>query len=182
MGPDPWRSRLFLLKDCHNHSRQTFSDTKYNMNISGPYEFIVNRSFQGTAWAPTKSCIDYSMLYGYSGVTETELETINLMPNLEALSVWYQKTHKPDYWLAWQALTQVSDLMFKSNMLARYYAYNAYEFIFKDSALVYQGVLAGLSTENQQAVYTDPLFGLDSTDKIAFWVIASENGDQSTSW
>lgn len=63
--------------------------------------------------------------------------------------------------------------MFKSNMLSRYYAYNCYEYIFKDSALVYQGVLAGLSTVNQQAVYTDELFGLDSTDKLAFWVIAS---------
>jgi len=43
-------------------------------------------------------------------------------------------------------------------------------------------VLAGLSSANQQAVYTDPLFGLDSTDKLAFWVIASEAGDQSTAW
>ena len=72
------------------------------------------------------------MDYKYTGVTPEELQTLNLMPNLEGLSIWYQKTHKPDFWLAWQALTQTAQLMFSSNMLSRYYAYNAYMFIFND--------------------------------------------------
>ena len=104
--------------------------------MQGPYEFKTTRNFENTAWAPTKSCIDYTMKYTYSGVTESELDTLNLMPNLEGLSVWYQKTHKPDYWLAWQALTQTAQLMFTSNMITRYYAYNAFEFLFKDQSLV----------------------------------------------
>ena len=70
------------------------------------------------------------MNYTYTGMNEEEKSTLNLLPNLDGLSVWYQKTHKPDYWLAWQALTQVSQLMQKSQLLTRYYAYNAYEFIF----------------------------------------------------
>jgi hypothetical protein len=52
------------------------------------------------------------------------------MPNLAGLSVWYQKTHKPTWWLAWQALTQASYLMFNSNFLARFYAYNAFYYVF----------------------------------------------------
>lgn len=47
------------------------------MLVQGPYEFMVNRDFQGTTWAPTKSCIDYYMNYTYSGVEETQLETKN---------------------------------------------------------------------------------------------------------
>lgn len=32
------------------------------------------------------------------------------------------------------------------------------------------------------AVYQDPLFGMDSTDKLAFWVLASEGGPTSAAW
>lgn len=152
------------------------------MRIAGPYELITDRRFEGRQWAPTKSCIDYSMNYTYSGVNEEEYSTLSLMPNLDGLSVWYQKTHKPDYWLAWQALTQVAQLMFKSEMLTRYYAYNAYEYIFKEPALVYTGVLASLNPTDQQTVYSDPKFGMDSTDKLIYWVYASEQGDTSLAW
>lgn len=72
--------------------------------------------------------------------------------------------------------------MFKSQMLTRYYAYNAYEFIFKDPQLVYTGVLASLSSADQQAVYSDAEFGMDSTDKLTFWVYASQNGPTSLAW
>jgi hypothetical protein len=109
-------------------------------------------------------------------------ESIQLMPNLEGLSIWYQKTHKPLWWKAWQALTQVSDLMYTSNMLSRYYAYNAYEYLFDTPALVYQGVLAGLSTADQQTVYYDSKFGMDSVEKLTFWVYANEGGDTSKAW
>ena len=45
-----------------------------------------------------------------------------------------------------------------------------------------EGVLAGISDPNQrQAIYSDKLFGMDTTDKLAFWVLASEGGDQSAS-
>lgn len=59
------------------------------MNIEGPYELIVSRNFENPEWVPTKACIDYSMDYSYSGLTQTQLDTIQLMPNLAALSVWY---------------------------------------------------------------------------------------------
>jgi hypothetical protein len=37
--------------------------------------------------------------------------------------------------------------MFTSNMLTRYYAYNAYGYIFNNQALVNEGVLNGMTTE-----------------------------------
>ena len=61
--------------------------------------------------------------------------------------------NQPRYWLAWQALTIISDLMFTSSMV--YYAYNAYNYIFYDYPMVQQGVLADLSTTDQNTVYTD---------------------------
>ena len=54
-------------------------------------------------------------------------------------------THKPRYWLAWQALTQVSNLMFTNNMIYRFYAYNAYFYMFNDRELVNEAVLAGVN-------------------------------------
>jgi hypothetical protein len=53
--------------------------------------------------------------------------------------------NRPRYWLAWQALTVLSDLMFKSNLLYRYMAYNAYNYLFYDFQMVQQGVLADLT-------------------------------------
>lgn len=104
------------------------------------------------------------------------------MPNLAGLSVWYQKTHKPTWWLAWQALMQVSDLMFTSNLLDRYYAYNAYVYMFNDPDLVYAGVLASLPAAQQEQVYTDPILGLNEVGKLSIWVLANENGVGSTEW
>lgn len=61
-------------------------------------------------------------------------------------SVWHQMVNRPRYWLAWQAMATLSDLMFRSNLLYRYMAYNAYNYLFFDYTLVQQGVLVGLST------------------------------------
>jgi hypothetical protein len=63
--------------------------------------------------------------------------------------------NQPRYWLAWQARTIISDLMFSSNMVYRYYAYNAYNYIFYDYQMVQQGVLADLSSVDQSIVYED---------------------------
>lgn len=30
------------------------------MNMAGPYEFAIQRSFENPQWVPTKSCIDYT--------------------------------------------------------------------------------------------------------------------------
>jgi hypothetical protein len=67
-------------------------------------------------------------------------------------------------------------------MLTRYYAYNAFEFIFKSKDLVYAGVLHDLNEQQREQVYMDPEFGMNSTDKLTFWVYASQAGDQSLAW
>jgi len=149
------------------------------MDLSGPYQLATSRKFDSSTWVPTKSSIGYTMNYTYEGLTDTQLLTSQPMPNFAGLSVWYQKTHKPKYWLAWQALTQVSNLMFTSNMLSRFYAYNAYEYLFNDQTLVNQGVLASLSAADQTAVYTNEKFGMNTVEKLTFWVYANEGGDTS---
>jgi len=104
------------------------------------------------------------------------------MVNVAAQSVWYQMTHKPRYWLAWQALTQVSNLMWTSNLLNRYYAYNAETFLFNDFTLVSQGVLAGLPSDQQATVYYDPLFGMNDANKLNFWVAVTIAGPTSAEY
>ena len=41
------------------------------MNVVGPYELFVNRSFENAEWVPTKASIAYTMNYTYSGLDET---------------------------------------------------------------------------------------------------------------
>jgi hypothetical protein len=53
-------------------------------------------------------------------------------------------THKPDYWLAWQAIAQVTSIIYDSDVLVRSYANNALQFIFYDYASVQSGVLNGM--------------------------------------
>ena len=67
-------------------------------------------------------------------------------------------------------------------MLSRFYSYNAFEYLFQDESLVKTGVLAGLSAADQTTVYSDPKFGMDSVEKLTFWVYANEQGDQSQAW
>ena len=91
-------------------------------------------------------------------------------------------THKPRYWLAWQALTQVSNLMFTNNMIYRFYAYNAYYYMFNDQTLVNQGVLAAFPAASQTLIYQDPNYGMDSVTKLANWFIASQEGPTSPTY
>jgi len=63
--------------------------------------------------------------------------------------------------------------MFTSNMMPRYYAYNAFEYIFNDVNLVFAGVLAGLPADQQIIIYTDPVVGMDTVDKLSLWVKAN---------
>lgn len=72
--------------------------------------------------------------------------------------------------------------MFTSNMLSRFYAYNAYEYLFSDQVLVNQGVLASLSAADQITVYTNSKFGMNSVEKLTFWVYANVGGDTSAAW
>ena len=49
-----------------------------------------------------------------------------------ALSVLYQMENKPDFWLAWKALCQINTIMFNSAIVNRYYAWNAFNYVFYD--------------------------------------------------
>lgn len=43
-------------------------------------------------------------------------------------------------------------------------------------------MLHDLSAANQETVYMEPVFGMNTTDKLAFWVEASQDGDKSLAW
>ena len=184
---DRWGTIPGKLDYTFTRSAQIYSVASYkneilNLNLQGPYLMDVNRTFVGPYWDPTKQVVSYSMDYNYSGVSDSELSTQYKMFNLAGMSVWYQKVHKPQYWFAWQALAQASNLMFTSNLLTRYYAYNSYYYIFQTPSLVYSGVLAGLSPADQVTVYTDPKCGMDNPLKLTFWIQANIGGSSSTAY
>lgn len=76
-----------------------------NLNTGGPFSQNVQRTYVTPTWEPTKSVVSYTEDYVYSGLTEQQQQQSYDMVNVAAQSVWYQMTHKPRYWLAWQALT-----------------------------------------------------------------------------
>ena len=152
------------------------------MNIEGPYQLETYRDFVNDEYQPTKQCIQYDMDYKYTGIDDGQLRNLQLMPNLGAISVWYQKTHKPTWWTAWQALTQAVNLATTSNFLTRFYAYNAFFYVFYDKVLVKEGVLAGLSPTDQDIVYLDTFVGMDTTSKLTYWVAANIEGPGSPEW
>jgi hypothetical protein len=87
--------------------------------------------------------------------------------------------NRPRYWMAWQAITIISELMFQSNMVYRLYSYNAYNYLFYDFAMVQAGVLVDLSPADQNTVYTDPQYGMNNDQKMDYWVGAWLDGQDS---
>ena len=89
-------------------------------------------------------------------------------------------TNKPNYWLAWQAFSQVSSLMYSDlKLVSRQYANNALQFLFSNQALVIQGVLASFNSTEQTIIYTDTKFGMNTIDGLLWWVLAAQNGNSS---
>jgi len=63
--------------------------------------------------------------------------------------------------------------MFTSDMLSRYYSYNAYEYLFNDEDLVKQGVLGNFSPSDADIIYQDDLVGMKDTGVLKEWIDAN---------
>ena len=90
--------------------------------------------------------------------------------NMGAYSVWYQMVNKPKFFQAWQALTQAYNVMADSNYIARLYAYNALDYFFSNEDDVKAFVIPTLTPEDQNLVYTDPNYGMNSLNGLAKWM------------
>lgn len=64
--------------------------------------------------------------------------------------------------------------MFTSNMLYRYYSYNAFYYMFNDYSLVRAGVLGDLSDADAATVYNDDLYGMSNITPLTYWVFANQ--------
>ena len=64
--------------------------------------------------------------------------------------------------------------MYESDILSNLYAYQAYFYLFNDCQQVNQGVLPDFSPEQQDAIYGDYKYGMDTVYKLMIWVIASD--------
>ena len=60
--------------------------------------------------------------------------------------------------------------MLDSEMLTRYYTYNAFNYFFYDEGAVGDGVLAGLNANERPKVYEDPYFGMNTIPTLLHWV------------
>ena len=73
---------------------------------------------------------------------------------------------RPEFFKTWQAMALASSTMLQSNMLSALYALQASEYFFNDEDLVRQAVLVDFSTNQQNAIYEDSFYGLNSTVKL----------------
>ena len=72
--------------------------------------------------------------------------------------------------------------MFSSNMEFIFYSYNAFNYVFYDYPLIQAGMLANLSTADQAIVYYDSQYGMDTVEKIIYWVNGRYGGQDSVPW
>ena len=92
-------------------------------------------------------------------------------------SIWDQMNSMPFSWQAWQAISQISYLMFDQDLLTRYYAYNAYFYFYYDTELLESGVFgmnSSLAPSVQTAIYEDESVGMNSQFKLCYWVRAAD--------
>ena len=119
------------------------------MQKVGPFRYNVTRNFVDPVYDDSLKVVNYTMMHDYiltnptdentgEQLNATEITTLNL----DGQSVWYQmNAERPEFWKAWQSMTLVSTTMTDSEMLSNFYAYQAYEYLFYKSSLVYEVVL-----------------------------------------
>ena len=86
-------------------------------------------------------------------------------------------THKPVFWLAFKALTQIRELLGKE-MMNRFFAYNSYYFAFNDQKFVNENVLVNVPGADQ--IYSDSLYGLNSVSGLFQWIQLNSEGMKSS--
>lgn len=132
----------------------------------------LSRDYATLSWYPQKSVVTYNEAYKYPEVGATAVDTVRQV-NLGAYDVWYQMTHKPQYWKAWQALVLAYNQMINSDMLNRLYAYNAYAYYFNVEQNVQDMLSAQLTASQISTLYNDPDFGLGNFKGLTVWVTAA---------
>lgn len=152
-------------------------DSTVSLTSQTPIEMSVMRSFKDPTWEQTQSTVKYSEKYTYTN--STDMSYTVRQTNLAATSAWYQMTNKPQYWEAWQALTQIANMMYGANIVNSYYTVNAFYFTFQDFNLVKSAVIPSLSSADQLLVYNDSVYGMSDSSTLTTWVLANLNGSDS---
>jgi len=152
-------------------------DSTVSLTSQAPIEMSVMRSFKDPTWEQTQSTVKYSEKYTYTN--STDMSYTVRQTNLAATSAWYQMTNKPQYWEAWQALTQIANMMYGANIVNSYYTVNAFYFTFQDFNLVKSAVIPSLSSADQLLVYNDSVYGMSDSSTLTTWVLANLNGSDS---
>lgn len=145
--------------------------TVYNEDY---FNMTTNRDYYAPYWYQQKSVVAFTENFTYPfNVPGTVVPTMKQV-NMGAYSVWFQMSNKPQYWKAWQALNLANNLMLNSDMTNRVFAYNALEYFFNSFEDVQQYVLfGGLTTEQQNTIYNDELFGLGNVEGLRVWAAAA---------
>jgi len=144
----------------------------------GSYSYDVTRELTNATWYPQKSVVQYNSTYTYTASDSsndnagTTMKTINM----GAYDVWQQMQGKPEYYQAWQAMTQAYELMATSDFVNRQYAYNGLNYFFNDYASVQTYVLPDLTELQQSTVYNDPNYGMSTITGLSKWMGASRPG------
>lgn len=98
--------------------------------------------------------------------------------NLDALSLWYQISAKPDFYKIFEAMLKVRN-QFVDEFFLRVVAYNAYHYMFKIKITVMESVLGFLDPASAEAMYQDQFLGMNSPSKLLHWFQALTGGKGS---
>ena len=79
---------------------------------SNAYKFQVGRTFGAPQWFDPKQVIEFNETYSYTQLDSNSLSQTYNTINFGGYGAWHQMANRPRYWLAWQAIAMISDLMF----------------------------------------------------------------------
>lgn len=156
------------------------------MTESSPYYLNGMRNFTNVTWNPQKSVVDY-LINNQINITLQDPDTPSdhpadetttyLYPNLQSIDTWTQMTSMPRFQLAWEAINQATTILFDADILNRFYAYNAQQYLTADYTLVQNFVLIDQSAAYQSVIYNDPNFGMSTVKGLTWWVSAASDWD-----
>lgn len=91
------------------------------------------------------------------------------------LSLWYQIANPYDFQLSFKMIALIHDQFEELDLQTRMNAANAFQYIFQYKEVVMKAVLAGLSQDKAEKVYTDSVYGMDTPTKLYYWAAAVQD-------
>lgn len=137
-------------------------------------DYNLARNYTGLTYILNQASVNFTEQYGMNWV-KGQNDTIYSHLNIDALSLWYQISAKPDFYKIFEAMLKVRS-QFVEEFFLRVVSYNAYHYIFKNKLTVIESVLGFIDPADAEDIYQDQFLGMDSPSKLLYWFQALQGG------